>query len=242
MYCTENLLEMSDQKSVEEVKYAVIGTGKTGSTVLQKLGEAAIGFDEFNRPTVEALKKCDIAIIFVPGTAAEQVIEIVLEAGIPAIWGTTGYSWPEELTERVREKGARWVLGSNFSMGMNLVRKAIKLLGQGAEMLQDPSYHIHEVHHINKQDAPSGTAISWKEWLNRDAAISSDRQGDVKGIHHLHIKTRGESIYLKHEAHSRDIFADGAIWSANYILNHRFIEPGVYPFSDLFDKAFSELI
>lgn len=233
---------MSDYTSNKDITYAVIGTGKTGGAVLQKLGSSAIGFDEDNRPTPEALKKCDIAIVFVPGAAAEQIVNVVLEAGIAAVWGTTGYAWPEGLAEQVKKKGVRWVIGSNFSMGMNLVRKAIKLMGQGAEMLHAPSFHIHEVHHLNKQDAPSGTAISWKEWLNRDAVISSDRQGDVKGIHHLHIKTRGESIYLKHEAHSRDIFAEGAIWSANYILNHRFIEPGVYPFSDLFDQAFSELI
>ncbi len=233
---------MSDLKNESQFKYAVIGTGKTGGTVLNKLGDAAIAFDENDKPTAEKLRECDVAIIFVPGVAAEQVVEVVLEAGIPAIWGTTGYAWPEDLSHRVKERDTRWVIGSNFSMGMNLVRKAIQIMGQGAGLLHDPSFHIHEVHHTNKLDAPSGTAISWKEWLNRDAVISSDRQGDVKGIHNLHIKTKGESIYLKHEAHSRDIFAEGAIWSANYILNQRFIEPGVYPFSDLFDKAFKEAI
>ena len=242
MYYTKNLLKMSDLKSGNQYKYAVIGTGKTGGTVLSKLVDSAIAFDENHEPTADKLRECDVAIIFVPGTAAEQVAEVVLEAGIPAIWGTTGYAWPEDLATRVKERSARWVIGSNFSMGMNLVRKAIQILGQGAGMLQNPSFHIHEVHHTNKLDAPSGTAISWMEWLNRDAAISSDRQGDVKGIHNLHIKTIGESIYLKHEAHSRDIFAEGAIWSANYILNQRFIEPGLYQFSDLFDKAFKEAI
>lgn len=233
---------MSDIRDKNRYKFAVIGTGKTGGTVLSKLDDTAVAFDEYNKPTPEELQKCDSAIIFVPGTAAEQVIEIVLEAGIPAIWGTTGYTWPKDLADRVKKRDTRWVIGSNFSMGMNLVRKAIQILGQGSAMLQNPNFHIHEVHHINKLDAPSGTALSWKEWLNRDAVISSDRQGDVKGIHNLHIKTAGESIYLKHEAHSRDIFAEGAIWSANYILNQRFIEPGVYQFSDLFDKAFKELI
>lgn len=226
----------------KETIYSVIGTGKTGGTVLDKLGGNAIAYDENNRPTAENLSESDIAIIFVPGEAASQVVDIVLEAGIPAVWGTTGYAWPADLPNRVKERGVRWVVGSNFSMGMNLVRRAVQIIGKGSEMLKDPSFHIHEVHHINKQDEPSGTALSWQEWLGKEASISSDRQGDVKGIHNLHLKSEGESIYLKHEAHSRDIFAEGAIWTANYILEHPFIEPGFYPFSDIFDKAFGELL
>ena len=98
------------------------------------------------------------------------------------------------------------------------------------------------MHHNQKKDAPSGTALSWREWLNKDAFISSDRQGDVKGIHELHLKTQGESIFLRHEAHSRAIFAEGAIWTANYILDHPEIDAGVYPFSELFDRAYKELL
>jgi 4-hydroxy-tetrahydrodipicolinate reductase len=231
---------MSEKK--KEIIYSVIGTGKTGGTVLDMLGDKAMAFDENNRPTAEKLSESDIAIVFVPGIAASQVLDIVLEAGIPAVWGTTGYEWPADLPDRVKKQGVRWVAGSNFSMGMNLVRNAIQMIGKGSEMLKNPSFHIHEVHHIHKQDEPSGTALSWQEWLGKEAGISSDRQGDVKGIHNLHLQTAGESIYLKHEAHSREIFAEGAIWTANYLLENRFIEPGFYPFSDIFDKAFRELL
>lgn len=229
-------------KNSSNRKYAVIGTGKTGGTVAGQLGEAAITFDEVNKPTPEKLAEADIAIVFVPGFAAEEVVDIVLEAGIPAVWGTTGYEWPQDLPDRVKLANARWVIGSNFSLGMNLVRKTLHLLGKGSEFLNDPQFHIHEIHHVHKKDAPSGTALSWREWLGREAAISSDRQGDVKGIHNLHLKTAGESIYLKHEAHSRSIFAEGAIWTANYILDHSEIEPGVYQFSELFDRVFTELL
>lgn len=223
-------------------KFAVIGTGKTGGTVAEQLGEAAIPFDEFNKPTPEKLSEADAAIIFVPGSAAEEIVEILLQTNTPAVWGTTGYEWPEELPDQVKEAGNRWVIGSNFSLGMNLVRKSLNILGKGSEFLDEPKFHIHEVHHVHKQDAPSGTALSWNDWLGKEASISSDRQGDVKGIHELHLKTRGESIYLKHEAHSRSIFAEGAIWTANYILDHPEITPGVYPFSEVFDRAFKELL
>lgn len=219
---------------------SVIGTGKTGSAVAEMLGKSAVLFNSSNRPTFSALKKTDIAIVFVPGHAAPGIVDLLLEAQIPAVWGTTGYTWPARLPELVKKTGKSWVIGSNFSLGMNLIRKAITLFGQGAQLLDDPEFHIHEVHHIHKKDAPSGTALSWANWLGREASISSDRQGDVKGIHNLHIKTKGESIYLKHEAHSRRVFAEGAIWCAKYLLEHPHIDPGVYQFADIFDQAFME--
>jgi len=225
----------------DQITYSVIGTGKTGGAVVDLLGDVAVPFNNENPATADALRKTDIAIIFVPGSAAADVSKTVLEAGIPAIWGTTGYRWPEDLSDRVKEAKARWVLGSNFSLGMNMVRKALNILGKGSDLLADPVFHIHEVHHKDKKDAPSGTALSWQEWLGKEAHISSDRQGDVKGTHHLHIKTAMESIRLEHEAHSRSLFAEGAVWAANYLLAHPYISPGVYPFSDLFDKAYKNL-
>lgn len=229
-------------ESTQKRKFAVIGTGKTGGTVAELLGGSAIPFDEFNKPTPEKLEQADAAIIFVPDGAAMEIVEILLETDIPAVWGTTGYQWSEDLPSRVKDIGSRWVIGSNFSLGMNLVRKSLNILGKGSEFLDEPKFHIHEVHHIHKQDAPSGTALSWRDWLQKNSTISSDRQGDVKGIHELHLKTKGESIYLKHEAHNRSIFAEGAIWTANYILDHPEIDAGVYPFSELFDRAFKELL
>lgn len=228
-------------KGKEKIKYSVIGTGKTGGAVLEFLGDAAVPYNSEKPATAEGLMETDIAIIFVPGSAANEVSRTVLDAGIPAIWGTTGYEWPENLSEQVKSANSRWVIGSNFSLGMNLVRKALNILGKGSNLLVNPAFHIHEVHHVHKQDAPSGTALSWQEWLGKDSHISSDRQGDVKGMHNLHIKTPMESIRLEHEAHSRSLFAEGAVWAANYLLSHPYISPGIYPFSDLFDKAYKNL-
>lgn len=229
-------------ESSQKRKFAVIGTGKTGGTVAEQLGESAIPFDEYNKPTPEKLSEANAAIIFVPGAAAGEIVDVLLQTDIPAVWGTTGYQWSKNLPKQVKDIGTRWVIGSNFSLGMNLVRKSLNILGKGSEFLDEPKFHIHEVHHVHKQDAPSGTALSWKDWIGKEASISSDRQGDIKGIHELHLKTKGESIFLKHEAHDRSIFAEGAIWTANYLLDHPEIDPGVYPFSELFDRAFKELL
>lgn len=222
------------------MKVAVIGTGKTGGAVANLLGKDAVLFDSKNKPEVEKLKGCDIAIVFVSPDGAAEVLDVLIEAKIPAVWGTTGYKWPEDLPQKVKNAETKWVIGTNFSLGMNLIRNAIGLFSKGSDLLTNPEFHIHEVHHIHKKDTPSGTALSWQDWLGKDAKISSDRHGDVKGIHNLHIKTENESIWLKHEAHNRELFAEGAIWTANYLLEHPHIEPGVYSFSSVFDRAFRE--
>lgn len=224
------------------MKISVIGTGKTGGEVVKLLGDQLLyAFDEDTPPSLEKLKESDVAIIFVPGENAGEIIDTVLDSGVPAVWGTTGYKWPGDLGERIKVTGTRWILASNFSLGMSLVRRCLNVIGQGSKVLRDPEFHIHEVHHIHKKDAPSGTALSWRKWLGReDSTISSAREGDVKGIHSLHVKTEFESIYLKHEAHERAVFAEGAIWAARYLFNHQDQMPGLYSFESIVDQAFQE--
>lgn len=223
-------------------KYAVIGTGKTGSYVAEILGREAVTFDETRPPTPDLLKGVDVVVIFVPGSAASEVLDVVFEAGTDAVWGTTGFNWPADLAERLEGKNMRWVTGSNFSLAMNLVRRSVELFGRGSSILKEVGFQIHEIHHTEKQDAPSGTAISWKEWLGKECKITSERVGDIKGIHTLHMETPTESVWLKHEAHSRRVFAEGAVWSAKSLLNDPNLKPGLYTFSELFDKAFTDLL
>jgi 4-hydroxy-tetrahydrodipicolinate reductase len=223
------------------MKTALIGDGKTGGYVKKLLeDEEVIVFNEDNKPTAEELRKCDVAIIFVPGIAAGELIDPVLTSGIPAAWGTTGYRWPEDLPDKVKVAGAKWVIASNFSLGMNIMRKCLEAVGKGSHFLKDPEFHIHEIHHKDKLDAPSGTALKWQEWLGVDnVQISYNREGDVKGIHSLHVKTDYESLFLKHEAHDRAVFAHGAIWAARFLTNNTSIMPGMYSFESIIDLAFS---
>ncbi len=222
------------------MKISVIGTGKTGSAVVEVLGGNAVPFNNENPPTVEKLKKTDIAIVFVPGNSAEEIVELLLKAKILSVLGTTGYEWPDNLNKRVKDAGSAWIIGSNFSLAMNLVRKSLELFGAGSSLLDNPEFHIHETHHVHKKDAPSGTALSWQKWLGKKSTISSIREGDVKGIHELHIKTENESIFLKHEAHNRKLFAEGAVWAAKYLLENPSVDSGVYSFPTIFDEAFKK--
>lgn len=223
------------------MKFAVIGTGKTGGKVVEMLGKDQIvgPFDSTNKPTLSKLKGADAAILFVPGTAAAELMETVMEAGIPAAWGTTGYEWPEELDQQLKQKNLAWLQASNFSLGMNIVRRCLNIIGQSSSVLDHPEFHIHEIHHKHKQDAPSGTAISWEEWLGKKAEITSERKGDIKGIHQLEVKTDTESIHLKHQAHDRKIFAQGAIWAAEQLVNGD-VRPGFHNLSTIFDNVMQQ--
>ncbi len=220
------------------MKISVIGTGKTGGKVIELLGSnLAHAFDASNPPTIEKLKESDAVIIFVPGDAVEELLPVVLKSGVPAAWGSTGYEWPDNLDKQVKDAHTKWILASNFSLGMNIIRNAIQVISSGADILQKPSFEIHEVHHIHKKDAPSGTALSWKEWLAKDAEVTSAREGDVNGIHELTIKTETEVIQLRHEALDRSLFAEGAVWAAEQLTKQENLSSGVYTFAELFDHT-----
>ncbi len=217
---------------------AVIGTGKTGGEVVDLLDpENIVGpFNTENKPVLEKLKGADVIIIFVPGSAVDDIIETVRESKTPAVWGSTGYEWPGNLDAMLKKDGIKWLRASNFSLGMNIIRRCISVISKGSELLNNPEFHIHEIHHTGKKDAPSGTAISWKKWLDKDAEISSERKGDIKGIHEMEMKTESESIFLKHQAHNRAVFAKGAIWSAEQLLKDS-VKPGLHDIETIFDQV-----
>lgn len=224
------------------MKISVIGTGKTGSKVVEMLGDnLATAFDENNLPTVDALKASDAIIIFVPGHAVSDIMDTVLESGVPAAWGSTGFEWPEDLNRKVEEAGTKWVLATNFSLGMNIIRKSIEAISAGSKILKSPTFNIHEVHHVHKVDAPSGTALSWKKWLNKEVDVTSAREGDVNGIHELTLRTATEEITLKHDALDRSIFAEGAIWAAEQLVNNEQLSKGVHTFGELFDQVTKDI-
>lgn len=218
------------------MKISVIGAGKTGSKVVEMLGNSLDQvFDGSNLPTIEKLRACDAVIIFVPGEAVSEIIDVVLQSSIPAAWGSTGYDWPEDLDQKVKDANTKWVIASNFSLGMNIIRKCIETISASSSILKNPTFHIHEVHHIHKKDAPSGTALSWKEWLGKDVEISSAREGDVNGMHELKVATATEKLILKHEALDRALFAEGAIWATEQLVINKTLTNGIYTFNALFD-------
>ena len=225
------------------MQIAIIGTGKTGNEVINLLPENQV-HSIFNRSTpvtTEALKGADIVIIFTPGDSVKDLIEVVIEAKIPAIWGSTGFEWPSDMDQRLRKARLSWVHASNFSLGMTVMRHVLEQLGDLVGLLSNPECRIIESHHTKKVDSPSGTALSWKDWFGHSVNIESIREGDIVGEHCLEIETKNDLMRFEHHAKSRRIFAEGAIWAANQISLGHFCQPGLHLFEEMMKKHITEM-
>lgn len=219
----------------------VLGKGKTGSLVAEvarERGHRVTSADEFDNAdyaalTPEKLRDIAVAIDFTAPTAVIGNIEACIRAGRSMVVGTTGwYDQLPSVRKLVEESGIGLVYGSNFSVGVNLffeiARAAASALKYGYEG------RIVETHHVQKKDAPSGTAVMIRNVIEQGAGqalpIDSIREGDVVGTHMLRLDSAGDSITLTHEAKSRRGFASGAVLAAEWIAGKK----GFYDFKDVF--------
>ena len=189
------------------MKAAIIGHGKMGREIEKILLERGhrIGavIDEANASELDAahLAGIDVALEFTTPDAAYGNIRACIDAGIPVVSGTTGWTNRlEELRSYCREKGGALFYASNYCLGVNLMFRLNRQLAAMIDRVGGYDVRIEEVHHTQKKDAPSGTAITLAEeiidrigtkerWVNRPAAdpselaIASIREGTVPGIH-----------------------------------------------------------
>jgi 4-hydroxy-tetrahydrodipicolinate reductase len=202
----------------------------------------------------------DVAIDFSTPEAAPDHVEALLDEGIPTVFGTTGWLHNvHDLDYRCKKAGVPMIYGSNFSLGVQLFAKVIKLAGSlfGKSQLFDAA--LHEIHHTEKADAPSGTAYTlaklWKEGADRpeqeiqteipshgkvnpdDLYVTSQRLGSVFGEHQLRINSPFDDIELTHRARSRDAFASGALKAAQWLVQQ---EPGFYKIEDVVEQITQE--
>ncbi len=222
------------------MKIALIGYGKMGKTIEQiaidRGHEIVLKIDITNQEelTIENLKKADVAIEFTIPTSAMGNYKLCFEAGIPVVSGTTGWlDRKEEVLAEMTAKNGTFFYASNFSLGVNLFFALNKKLA--ALMANRPEYDItmEEVHHTQKLDAPSGTAISLaedlfeihpgkKSWTLEAPAsaeqmqITAIREGQVPGIHRIKYESDVDYIQIEHSAKSRHGFAFGAVLAAEY--------------------------
>ena len=220
------------------MKIALLGKGKTGSKVIELASGEVEVFDRSNEPSFEKLKRHDVIISFLPGEAFEALMPMLLETKIPVVTGSTGFKWPANFDKTLQEKNLSWIYATNFSLGVVVLKQLIDRLNQVDHLFQEKSYSIHEVHHTKKLDAPSGTALSMKEWLREGCEVTSERTGDVVGLHTMTLETPGEILRIEHEAKDRRLFAEGALWAANYILKHK-LQPGLHAFQKVVESHLS---
>lgn len=229
------------------MKLALLGYGKMGKTI-EALAEAKgheIVYKKGSDFEDGTLTDAEAAIEFSIPEAAVANIKMCLKNNIPIVSGTTGWlSAYGEMVKLCEIRKGSFIYASNFSVGVNLFfsinEYAAKLLAPWREY----AVSIEEIHHTQKKDAPSGTAISIAEgiiknsdknsWTMETASeenilVEAKREGDVKGTHVVAYASAIDTISLKHEAHTRDGFAKGAILAAEWLTNKK----GVYTMKDV---------
>ena len=201
---------------------ALIGNGKTGRHLQELIPSDQLEiFNLENPPTVNKLKNFDIAIIFIPADQFTLLMPTLLESKIPVVSGATGAPLPKTLGQDLKDKKLTWIYASNFSIGISMVHQMINILNNGQILFDKINFSLTDIHHTKKLDKPSGTAIEMGKRLNKEIKITSIREGDTVGIHELNMDTPLESISIKHIAHNRALFAKGALWAAEQLLNNK---------------------
>ncbi|MEZ5027987.1 MAG: 4-hydroxy-tetrahydrodipicolinate reductase [Ferruginibacter sp.] len=243
---------MSEIES-KNLNIALIGYGKMGKTIeaiaLQRGHEIKlkIDIDSIAQFTKNNLQQCDVAIEFTgPHSAKENILQC-LDAGIPVVSGSTGWlaNW-NEVELLCKEKNGSLLYASNFSIGVNIFFELNKKLAQLMKNHADYDISMEEIHHTQKKDAPSGTAITLaeqilaeiphkKNWVNYnsenadDLVIISKREDPAPGTHSIRYSSIVDDIEIIHTAHNRQGFATGAVLAAEFIFNKK----GVFSMKDV---------
>ena len=229
------------------MKIALLGYGKMGQAIekiaLERGHEIVLRKDEFN--TYEGLSNADVAIDFsIPAVAVSNISSCFYE-NVPVISGTTG--WLEHYDEMVslcKEKNGAFISSSNFSLGVNLFFELNELLAKMMSKFDTYKVTMEEIHHTQKLDAPSGTAIAlakgviansaYTKWTleepnSNEIHIEAKRIGTVPGTHTVTYNSPIDAIEIKHTAHNRDGFALGAVIAAEWIVDKK----GVFTMKDV---------
>lgn len=229
------------------MKIALLGYGKMGKVIeriaIERGHEIVLKKDENN--TYDGLSNADVAIDFSVPTAAVENISNCFHNNVPVVSGTTG--WLEHYDQIIalcHEKKGGFISSSNFSLGVNLFFELNDYLAKIMASYNSYSVAMEEIHHTQKLDAPSGTAISlangviensnYTKWtLDKPAAneiqIEALRVEDVPGTHTVTYNSNVDSIEIKHTAHNREGFALGAVIAAEWLAGKQ----GVFTMKDV---------
>ena len=244
------------------MKLALLGYGKMGQIIerfaLERGHEVVlkINIDNVDDLTTSNLRKADVAIDFSAPGAALSNIYACFDANIPVVVGTTGwYGELQQVKNDCLDRNNTLLYGSNFSIGVNLFFHINEVMARLMNNFPDYEVQVEEIHHTEKLDAPSGTAMTIaegiienlerkEEWVNEvegtpfdevvkedQLLITSQRIEHVPGTHTVVYSSEVDDIELKHTAHSRAGFALGAVIAAEW-LQHK---QGFYNIADIFN-------
>jgi 4-hydroxy-tetrahydrodipicolinate reductase len=233
------------------MKIALLGYGKMGQVIeriaLERGHEIVLKKDEFN--TYDGLSSADVAIDFSVPTAAVSNISNCFKNNVPVVSGTTG--WLEHYDEMValcKEKEGGFISSSNFSLGVNIFFELNEYLAKIMSQFDSYKISMEEIHHTQKLDAPSGTAISlaqgiienspYTNWTmnnpnSKEIHIEAKRIGEVPGTHTVSYDSAIDNIEIKHTAHNREGFALGAVIAAEWLAGKK----GIYSMKDVLNLS-----
>lgn len=232
---------------------ALIGYGKMGKAI-ERVATARgheivlkIDMDNQKDMTKENLSKADVAIEFTgPSSAAANLLQCA-QAALPVICGSTGWLQEYPVIEKLyKQNGSAFLYASNFSIGVNIFFELNRTLAILMASHPEYSVELREIHHTQKKDAPSGTAITLaeeilreipalKRWVNRpgddpsDLPILSERVDPAPGTHEIKYQSPIDDIQIIHTAHNREGFAGGAVLAAEYIWHKK----GIFTMKDV---------
>ncbi len=197
--------------------------------------------------TISNLQKADVAIEFTGPHSAIQNIQTCINAGVPVVSGSTGWltQW-NEVSNYCNQKNGTLLYASNFSIGVNIFFEINRQLAALMASRHEYVASIEEIHHTEKKDAPSGTAItlaediirqmpSLEKWVlgtsetDKELSITSKRIDPAPGTHVITYDSPIDSIEIKHTAHSRKGFAAGALLAAEFLLDKN----GIFDMKDV---------
>lgn len=229
------------------MKIALFGYGKMGKTIeqiaLQK-GHTIV-LKTSGVSSLEKIIEADVAIDFSTPKAAASNIKFCLERQIPIVCGTTG--WLDNYNEIINfcnKCNGAFIYASNFSIGVNIFFKMNEYLAKLMKPWKEYQVSLEEIHHTEKLDTPSGTAItlaediiknsdkkSWnlKKAEKNNIKITAKRVTNVKGTHTINYLSEIDTITIQHEAHSREGFALGALIAAEWLIGKK----GVFSMKDV---------
>jgi 4-hydroxy-tetrahydrodipicolinate reductase len=237
------------------MKIAIIGYGKMGHMIEEIAVSRGheivlrISIDNAGDFTAENMNVADVAIEFTSPASAFENVRKALSFGVPVVSGSTGWNDQLEAARNYcREKNGSFLYASNFSVGVNIFFELNNLLAR--LMNKQPGYEVSlkEIHHTQKLDAPSGTAVTLaeqilanlgrkKNWVNdismnaEDITIISERTDPAPGTHHVKYSSDIDDIEIIHTAHNRKGFATGAVLAAEFLHNKK----GVFSMKDVLD-------
>jgi 4-hydroxy-tetrahydrodipicolinate reductase len=232
------------------MRIALIGYGKMGHMVeeiaLQRGHTIAAKIDADNRDELVAGLKADVAIEFTSPDSAFDNVSRCLDIGLPVVSGSTG--WNEKLetaAKKCKEQNGSFLHASNFSVGVNIFFEVNKRLAELMNAHDAYEVTIKEIHHTQKKDAPSGTAVTLAEQViakldrkdtwsmspsgNSELLITSERIDPAPGTHYVKYSSPIDDIEIIHTAHNRKGFATGAVLAAEYIAGKK----GVFTMKDV---------